>query len=139
MAKIANEVMLDDKEFDGVVRVMNHEIGYDFFNRLRFRFRWWPWLEDKFDNLSSSQMITRKLGDCFEWWPWLQKKIYQKGIFGYGCHYRWNIYEGYQKWCRFFDGMFTEENIRDILDIELTGPNEYHAEGAWELLKKYAE
>ena len=79
-------------------------------------------------------LVTR-----LEWWPWLQTMIYSRGIFGIGAALRRDIYEGYQEICRYFDGMFTEENKRDIMDIGLTGRDMNLFNAGWFLLKKYAD
>ena len=79
-------------------------------------------------------LVTR-----LEWWPWLQTMIYSRGIFGIGAALRRDIYEGYQEICRYFDGMFTEENKRDIMDIGLTGYDMSVFNAGWFLLKKYAD
>ncbi|MBR2507009.1 MAG: hypothetical protein IKB70_08975 [Bacilli bacterium] len=73
--------------------------------------------------------------------PWLYWTIYSRGILGIGAGLKKDrdIYEGYQKICRYFDGMFTVENKRDIMEIELTGDDMMTFHGAWFLLKKYAD
>lgn len=72
-------------------------------------------------------------------WPWLKKVLLQRDIFGYGASFQLNIYEGYQRWCRYFDGMFNEEEIRVIMKTPLSGRAESGASYGWDLLKKYAE
>ena len=76
-----------------------------------------------------------------ERWPWLYWMIYSRGIFGIGAFLKKDkdMYEGYQKICRYFDGMFTVENKRDIMDIELTGHDMMTFNAGWFLLKKYAD
>ena len=76
-----------------------------------------------------------------EWWPWLYWTIYSRGIFGIGAFFKKDkdMYEGYQKICRYFDGMFTVENKRDIMDIELTGHDLMTFHGGWFILRKYAD
>ena len=100
---------------------------------------------DKFDGVLIAdwnyerQKITRILTRRLKWWPWLQWTIYCRGIFGWGARYKSNMYGHYQDLCRYFDGMFTEENKRDIMDIELVGPDEMDFHCVWFLLKKYAD
>ena len=90
-------------------------------------------------DMNDQQNITRILTRRLKWWPWLQWTIYCRGIFGWGARYRSNMYGHYQELCRYFDGMFTEENKRDIMEIGLTGPDMMDVNCVWFLLKKYAD
>ncbi|MBR2463100.1 MAG: hypothetical protein IKB33_08230 [Spirochaetaceae bacterium] len=85
------------------------------------------------------QDITRKVTRRLHWWPWLQWTIYCRGFFGWGARYRSNMYKHYQEMCKYFDGMFTVENKRDIMEIELTGQDKMDVDCLWFLLKKYAD
>lgn len=85
------------------------------------------------------QNITRKVTRRLHWLPWLQWTIYCRGFFGWGARYKSNIYKHYQDICRYFDGMFTVENKRDIMEIELTGQDKMGVDCLWFMLKKYAD
>ena len=85
------------------------------------------------------QNITRKVTRRLHWWPWLQWTIYCRGFFGWGARYRSNMYKHYQEMCKFFNEMLTEENKRDIMEIELTGTDMMDVDCLWFLLKKYAD
>ena len=85
------------------------------------------------------QNITRKVTRRLHWWPWLQWTIYCRGFFGWGARYKSNMYKHYQEICKYFDGMFTVENKRDIMEIELTGQDKMVVDCLWFLLKKYAD
>ena len=90
------------------------------------------------DDLSKTR-ITKILTNRLSWWPWLQWTIYCRGIFGWGARYKSNMYGHYQELCRYFDGMFTVENKRDIMEIKLTGQDMMDVDCVWFLLKKYAD
>ena len=90
------------------------------------------------DDLSKTR-ITKILTNRLSWWPWLQWTIYCRGIFGWGARYKSNMYGHYQELCRYFDGMFTVENKRDIMEIKLTGQDMMDVNCVWFLLKKYAD
>ena len=85
------------------------------------------------------QNITRKVTRRLHWWPWLQWTIYCRGFFGWGARYKSNMYKHYQELCKYFDGYFTVENKRDIMEIELTGQDKMVVDSLWFLLKKYAD
>ena len=73
------------------------------------------------------------------WWYWLKRRVLLRGIFGWGACLRRDIYEGYQDICRFLDGKLTEENIREIMSVPVSEGDMLEEEGAWYLLKKYAD
>lgn len=93
------------------------------------------------DHYSKFRFSVLKILPYVESYPWLYWTIYSRGIFGIGAALKKDrdMYEGYQKICRYFDGMFTVENKRDIMEIELTGNDMMTFHGAWFLLKKYAD
>ena len=74
-----------------------------------------------------------------QWCYWLKRRVLLRGIFGWGACLRGDIYEGYQDICRYFDGMFTVENKRDIMEIELTGCDMMIFYNLCFMLKKYAD
>ena len=90
------------------------------------------------DDLNKTR-ITKILTSRLSWWPWLQWTIYCRGFFGWGARYKRNIYKHYQEICKYFDGMFTVENKRDIMEIELTGQDKMDVDCLWFMLKKYAD
>ena len=49
------------------------------------------------------------------------------------------MYEHYQELCKYFDGFFTVENKRDIMEMPLPGIDKMDVENIWFLLKKYAD
>ena len=56
-----------------------------------------------------------------------------------GCLFKGDIYEGYQDICRYLDGKLTEENIREIMSVPVEEGDMLEEDGAWYLLKKYAD
>ena len=85
------------------------------------------------------QNITRKVSRRLYWWPWLQWTIYCRGFFGWGARYKSNMYKHYQELCKYFDGYFTVENKRDIMEMPLPGLDKMDVENIWFLLQKYAD
>ena len=85
------------------------------------------------------QKYTDFIANCFGWWPWLQGMIYCRGFFGWGARFKSHMYEHYQELCKYFDGFFTVENKRDIMEMPLPGLDKMDVENIWFLLKKYAD
>lgn len=73
------------------------------------------------------------------WCYWLKMRVLLRGIFGWGACLRGDIYEGYQDICRYLDGKLTEENIREIMSVPVEEGDMLEEDGAWYLLKKYAD
>ena len=73
------------------------------------------------------------------WCYWLKRRVLLRGIFGWGACLRGDIYEGYQDICRYLDGKLTEENIREIMSVPIEEGDIREEDGAWYLLKKYAD
>ena len=73
------------------------------------------------------------------WCYWLKRRVLLRGIFGWGACLRGDIYEGYQDICRYLDGKLTEENIREIMSVPIEEGDIREEDGAWFLLKKYAD
>ena len=74
-----------------------------------------------------------------QWCYWLKRRVLLRGIFGWGACLRGDIYEGYQDICRYLDGKLTEENIREIMSVPVEEGDMLEEDGAWYLLKKYAD
>ena len=90
------------------------------------------------DDLNKTR-ITKILTSRLSWWPWLQWTIYCRGFFGWGARFKRNIYKHYQDICRYLDGKLTEENIREIMSVPVSEGDMLQEDGAWYLLKKYAD
>ena len=90
------------------------------------------------DDLNKTR-ITKILTSRLSWWPWLQWTIYCRGFFGWGARFKRNIYKHYQDICRYLDGKLTEENIREIMSVPIEEGDIREEDGAWYLLKKYAD
>ena len=127
-------------DFDGVVGFYIVLGSGHFFNHIADKYEFLPLkLRDVLWAIGHAQDYISHYAHFKCKWPWLTKVLIQRGIFGYGASFQRNIYEGYQRWCRYFDGMFNEEEIRVIMNTPLSGRAESGAEFGWDLLKKYAE
>ena len=73
------------------------------------------------------------------WCYWLKMRVLLRGILGWGACLRGDIYEGYQDICRYLDGKLTEVNIREIMSVPVEEGDMREEDGAWYLLKKYAD
>lgn len=89
-------------------------------------------------HIKARKFVLDHIIPYIQWCYWLKRRIILRGIFGIGAALRRDIYEGYQDICRYLDGKLTEENIREIMSVPVEEGDMLEEDGAWYLLKKYA-
>ena len=90
-------------------------------------------------HIKARKFVLDHIVPYIQWCYWLKRRIILRGIFGIGAALRRDIYEGYQDICRYLDGKLTEENIREIMSVPVSEGDMLQEDGAWYLLKKYAD